>query len=220
VGYIFENVREMASDRDCGLLVVMIDEVESLSASRAASAASAEPSDALRVVNALLTAIDTLRELPNVLVIATSNLTERIDSAFLDRADIKQYIGLPSLGARYEILRGGVCELIKCGIVSAFGSKDDANKLPFDALSITLSDQSEPPTFGQWREFDKLLHRAAVCADGLSGRSLRKLCLLAHARLPYSESSHLVPIDVFLRALGRAASSEASLRGLDSGAPT
>ena len=38
------------------------------------------------------------------MVMTTSNITEAIDLAFVDRADIKQYIGLPSALARYQVL--------------------------------------------------------------------------------------------------------------------
>ena len=48
-----------------------------------------EPSDALRVVNALLTQLDRLKQRHNVLVLTTSNLPSAIDAAFVDRADIK-----------------------------------------------------------------------------------------------------------------------------------
>ena len=54
-----------------------------------------EPSDGLRVVNALLTQIDQLKKFRNVLVLATSNLRNRIDDAFLDRADVSYEVGLP-----------------------------------------------------------------------------------------------------------------------------
>jgi pachytene checkpoint protein 2 len=40
------------------------------------------------------------------------------DDAFLDRADIKQYIGLPTRAAIYEILRACVHELMRVGIVA------------------------------------------------------------------------------------------------------
>lgn len=40
--------------------------------------------------------LDKLRKYQNVLILATSNLTSAIDPAFLDRADICQYIGYPS----------------------------------------------------------------------------------------------------------------------------
>lgn len=52
-----------------------------------------EPSDAIRAVNALLTQLDQLKRFPNVMILTTSNITEAIDLAFVDRADIKAYIG-------------------------------------------------------------------------------------------------------------------------------
>ena len=57
----------------------------------------------MRVVNALLTQIDSIKHLPNVLIFTTSNITGAIDLAFVDRADIKQYVGLPSQSAIYQI---------------------------------------------------------------------------------------------------------------------
>jgi SpoVK/Ycf46/Vps4 family AAA+-type ATPase len=77
-----------------------------------------QPSDAVRVVNAVLTQIDALRHLDNVIILTTSNITAAIDIAFVDRADIKQYIGLPSHPARYEILRTCMTELMRVGIIS------------------------------------------------------------------------------------------------------
>ena len=41
-----------------------------------------------------------------------------IDTAFVDRADIVQYIDLPSREAIYEILRSCLCEIVAKGIVS------------------------------------------------------------------------------------------------------
>lgn len=40
------------------------------------------------------------------------------DSAFVDRADIVQYVDLPPREAIYEILRGCLAELVKKGIVA------------------------------------------------------------------------------------------------------
>jgi hypothetical protein len=48
----------------------------------------------------VLTQIDQLRQRDNVLILTTSNISEAIDLAFVDRADIKQYIGLPTKEAR------------------------------------------------------------------------------------------------------------------------
>ena len=58
-----------------------------------------EPADSVRAVNALLTALDSLKAHPNVMMLTTSNITEAIDVAFLDRADIKAYLGPPELQA-------------------------------------------------------------------------------------------------------------------------
>ena len=52
-------------------------------------------------------------------VLTTSNITGAIDLAFVDRADIKAFIGPPSIAARYEMLRGCVGELARVGIVAA-----------------------------------------------------------------------------------------------------
>jgi hypothetical protein len=59
--------------------------VESLSAARKAAMHGSEPSDAIRVVNALLTAA--------------------IDDAFMDRADLKLHVGLPSASGALTLLR-------------------------------------------------------------------------------------------------------------------
>lgn len=42
------------------------------------------------------------------------------DIAFIDRADIKAYVGPPTIQARYEILRTCLQELLRTGIVSNF----------------------------------------------------------------------------------------------------
>lgn len=45
-------------------------------------------------------------------------LTFRLDSAFVDRADIVQYIDLPPPEAIYVILRSCLVELISKGVVA------------------------------------------------------------------------------------------------------
>ena len=90
---MFDQLHELLEDPKL-FLFVLIDEVESLTMSRKES--KNEPSDGMRVVNALLTQIDQLKSYSNVLVLATSNLRNSIDDAFLDRADISFEVGLPS----------------------------------------------------------------------------------------------------------------------------
>lgn len=75
---LFSHISEIADDEDC-LVVVLIDEVESITTARAASAGSNEPGDAVRVVNAVLTSLDTLKRRSNVLVLCTSNMIDMVD---------------------------------------------------------------------------------------------------------------------------------------------
>lgn len=67
--------------RDVLSLTVILDEVESLTAARAGALSGNEPSDALRVVNALLTQLDKLKHRKNVLVMSTSNLAKAIGAS-------------------------------------------------------------------------------------------------------------------------------------------
>lgn len=93
----FERVYTMAGDRK-SLICVVMDEVETIAGSREKSTSGSECTDGLRVciwtasmgyailsnilqaTNQLLTALDRLRNLPNVIVLCTSNLLEAIVS--------------------------------------------------------------------------------------------------------------------------------------------
>ncbi|KAF9572109.1 Pachytene checkpoint protein 2 [Mortierella alpina] len=74
---MFDQIWSMVEDEDA-FVCVLIDEVESLAAARKAALSGNEPSDSLRVVNALLTQIDRLKQRKNVLILTTSNITEAI----------------------------------------------------------------------------------------------------------------------------------------------
>jgi len=208
---LFSSVMDMVEDEET-FVIVLIDEVESLTAARAGAMAGTEPSDALRVVNALLTQLDKLKHKKNVLVMSTSNLAKAIDSAFVDRADIVQYVDLPPREAIYEILRTCLAELVGKGIVanvdvpglaqaqlyertsSFLQTSSLAAALPPQSLS-TQTDSSSPQEpahvktqVNDARERSKmvalrLLALSGQCrAQGMSGRSLRRLPVLAHAR--------------------------------------
>ncbi|CAG8795196.1 8007_t:CDS:10, partial [Gigaspora margarita] len=113
---LFQQIYDLIDDNDA-FVCILIDEVESLAATRKTALSGAEPLDAVRVVNALLTQIDKLKQEKNVLILTTSNITEAIDIAFIDRADIKQYIGLPSQQAIYGILSSCIKELMRVKII-------------------------------------------------------------------------------------------------------
>ncbi|XP_049849547.1 uncharacterized protein LOC126319889 isoform X1 [Schistocerca gregaria] len=161
---VFRNIRELTEDRQ-RFVCVLIDEVESLTAARTRAVSGSEPSDALRAVNAMLTELDRLKSIPNVMILTTSNITEAIDQAFLDRADIVQYIGPPGVKARHEILSSCVSELLKRGIIYVNGGAQG------DYLSKMASDTEKD-----------LLTKVAICSEGLSGRAIRRLPFIASTR--------------------------------------
>ncbi|XP_038832721.1 pachytene checkpoint protein 2 homolog isoform X2 [Salvelinus namaycush] len=109
---MFQKIQQLIDDKQA-LVFVLIDEVESLTAARNASQAGTEPSDAIRVVNSVLTQLDQIKRHPNVVILTTSNVTEKIDLAFVDRADIKQYIGPPSVEGIFNIYLSCLEELMK-----------------------------------------------------------------------------------------------------------
>lgn len=186
VANLFSKIQEMVEEEN-NLVFVLIDEVESLAAARKAALSGSEPSDSIRVVNALLTQLDKLKSAPNVIILTTSNITAAIDIAFVDRADIKAYVGPPTLQARYEILRSCLQELLRTGILS--NSQDGGHLvLPnFASLKDNLSKVVSAESQMSAHLCKQLLEAAEAC-EGMSGRSLRKLPFLAHASLadPYS----------------------------------
>ena len=138
---MFSHIQELAEDRSC-LVVVLIDEVESITSSRSSSGNSNEPGDAVRVVNAVLTSLDSLKRLPNVLLMCTSNLIDSVDSAFMDRVDMKVFLGPPPLRARYLILQSCLSELMDKRIIaprSDFAASFDDLLTKFQTLSDTYS---------------------------------------------------------------------------------
>ncbi|GBG32960.1 26S proteasome regulatory subunit 4 [Hondaea fermentalgiana] len=180
VSKLFSYIHELAEDEET-LVCILIDEVESLAAARSASMNGSEPSDSIRVVNSLLTQLDRLKSRKNVIVLTTSNITEAIDVAFVDRADIRQYIGLPVESVRRSILRSCIVELQRAGVVAQ------------DELSA---------------EAESALDDCARATHGLSGRGLRKLPFQAHAR--FIRSTNPASLVGFLRAIHDAARAEAA----------
>ncbi|XP_014467668.1 PREDICTED: pachytene checkpoint protein 2 homolog isoform X1 [Dinoponera quadriceps] len=165
---LFDEIRNLVQDTKA-LICILIDEVESLAHARKSCANGTEPSDSIRVVNALLTQLDQIKRYPNVLILTTSNMTEAIDLAFVDRADIKQYLGFPSEVAIYHIYRSCLRELMRTGVLNHKEICDisELKMLGYEETSNTKNSL-------------KLLEicRASV---GLTGRALRKMPFLAHA---------------------------------------
>ena len=113
---LFQTLQDVL-DNERMFACILIDEVESISSCRKAAMSGNEPSDSIRVVNALLTQIDQLKTRQNVLILTTSNMSDAIDDAFADRADLKEYIGHPSPKAIYAILSSALQEMMRVGLV-------------------------------------------------------------------------------------------------------
>ena len=114
----------------------MLDEVESITFARNASLKGNEPGDSLRVVNAVLTQLDQLKLYSNVLILATSNMTDAVDEAFLDRADLVTFMKNPTSSAIYSIFSECVEALKRANVISDLDfSTNTSNKLPSSTSS-------------------------------------------------------------------------------------
>lgn len=109
---MFERIHDLVEDPKC-IVFLLIDEVESLAQCRTSAEAGNEPTDSIRAVNALLTQIDRIKKFPNVVILTTSNMVNSLDLAFVDRADLKVFIGPPPVHVVYRILASSVNELIR-----------------------------------------------------------------------------------------------------------
>eukprot|EP00937_MAST-01D_sp_MAST-1D-sp2_P005262 g5262.t1 len=215
---LFQHIQELADDEDA-LVVVLIDEVESLSAARTAALSGSEPSDAIRVVNAVLTQLDALRRRKNVLVLTTSNITGAIDLAFVDRADVKQYVPLPGPRARFNILRSCVLELARAGVLTSAGGVPGGSVQGLRELEYSYAAGGEGGGEGEAggagagtgasAGAGAVLQCVARRAEGLSGRALRKLPFQAHA---FFVRKPRAPLDEFARALLAAVEKEHAAR--------
>lgn len=133
-----------------GPTFVLLDEVETLIADRSKLSLEANPVDVHRATDAALVQLDYLGdEFPNLLIVATSNFPQAIDSAFISRSDMVLSVPLPDKHACQEILA-------------------DALK----GLSKTF-----PRVEALWghRDLDEV---AEICV-GMDGRQIRKMVAVA-----------------------------------------
>lgn len=165
---LFNEIKRLLENSQA-LVCILIDEIESLAHARKSCNNGTEPTDAIRVVNALLTQLDQIKRYPNVLILTTSNLSEAIDLAFIDRADIKQYIGHPTEQAIYKIYMSCLKELMRTKLMEHEEIHDFSylKKLGYEENSATKNSLK--------------LKELSQESLGFSGRILRKIPFLAHA---------------------------------------
>lgn len=175
---LFSHIRSVAADPAC-LVCVLLDEVESLAAARQSAMKGNEPSDSIRVVNALLTQMDRLQAMRNVLVLTTSNLTGAIDVAFLDRADKRVCVGPPGWEARRSILQCAVNELLHRGLLHFLSHKPKAEEHHAGRDGEEETDEGIPSADAMEEVVSAVGAVAATCV-GFNGRLLKKLPFLAY----------------------------------------
>ena len=136
-------------------LIVLLDEVETLAADRSKLSLDANPVDVHRATDAVLAQLDNLASnCPNLLVLATSNFPEAIDSALVSRADLVRTVGLPTTEARRMI------------IVSTLDALAEVYE-PIRALTAH-------------RDLETLVQQT----EGFDGRQVRKVVVVACAQHP------------------------------------
>ena len=145
------TISESALD---GPLVVLIDEVETITTERRRLSFESNPVDVHRAVDAALVGLDNIaRASKNVLIVATSNFPEAIDDALTSRADIVVSIDLPNRQARKSILLDTLNALARA----------------FPKAKRLLDDESG-------------MMEVVNASKGLDGRQLRKLIVAAAGR--------------------------------------
>lgn len=165
----------IAEHADAGPLIVLLDEVETLSPDRKKLSMESNPIDVHRATDAVLASIDYLAsKYPNLLFIATSNFTEAVDDAFISRADLIEAISLPTEAAIQDILIDSL-----------------------QALAVKWPSIKKLLTISQLKPVIKL------CV-GLDGRQIRKAVLSACAsNKEVALDPNLLTIDLLKQAVDR-----------------
>lgn len=114
ISSLFQQIKKLASEKY--LVFVLLDEVESLAVSRKTMLNSADSADTIRAVNSLLSQLDSLNRFTNIFLLSTSNISESLDLAFIDRCDLKILFSNPGYSARYSILNSCFEEMFTKGI--------------------------------------------------------------------------------------------------------
>lgn len=161
---VFHDIQQLCTEDRKHLICVHIDEVETIAGSRAAD--RGEVGDSTKSTNSLLMGIDRVRAEPNLLIICTSNLRSRLDSAFISRLSRDFELKAPTEAARYEILRGRLEQLMNDKII-------DGPNLPIFRWA-KLDRLSEPQ-----RASSRLLNLVSTMNDSMAGRKLRMLPVIA-----------------------------------------
>jgi len=167
---ILEAFRQISEHATGGFpIFVLIDEIETLGTDRSSISFEANPLDALYQVTAFFESFDRLaRTQSNLVFIFTTNIPKAIDRAVRERVDFSVEIPLPDPIRRSMILASAVHSLSSV----------------FDVSGLTRMAVSDPPDPAWLDLVDQ--------ADGLSGRALRHVLVLAATYAVRSRTLDLV----------------------------
>ncbi|CAI4269895.1 CFA_G0003740.mRNA.1.CDS.1 [Saccharomyces cerevisiae] len=185
ISIVFKDIEELLKvNEGRGIFIcLLIDEVEAIASSRTNLSSRNESTDGIRVVNTLLTQLDRLKKYHNFLALATSNLLDSLDDAFVDRADGVFYVGNPTAEGILHILKVCIEEMITSGII-LFHARSTGVKF--------------------FNKYQDILRKIAIkCSTvDISGRTIRKLPLMC-----LSEYFRTFPVDddEFVLALAMSA---------------
>lgn len=186
VASLFEAIIQCAKTHP--IVFLLLDEVESIARARSHTQAITKSSgDEVRVVNALLAALDETAQYSNVVVMATSNLLNDIDEAVVDRADIRLHVDVPNVSVIGHLVLDCVKQLAETGIIDAGEDRD------FGYLTATNA-----------HEFPSWLQETCMHMEGLSARQLRKLSVVALTLSTYVDDQRGVKLAEFVRCLVQA----------------
>lgn len=173
-----ETLPELAARRPH--TIVLIDEVEAFAVRRSLASFETNPADLHRATDAVLAGLDELRaSSPHVVLLATTNLVNAVDEAFLSRADAVLPLELPDEAVLVAILRSSLSELA-----------------------------AQWPGMRALAQDDSLHAKLAQRCVGLDGRRVRKSVLSAIAQRPgLAEDPERLTADDLVEAVDDAADS-------------
>ena len=139
------------------MIFILLDEVESILTEREITLSKANPVDAFRGVNEVIKNLDELAtKFQKTFFLATSNLVNAVDKAFVDRTDRIFFVDFPTYNARFQILRE-----VFITVNSAFNSRLDVCDREFPKLVYITQGLSG-------RQLRKLIIETISSSDSLS----------------------------------------------------
>ncbi|QSZ35228.1 hypothetical protein DSL72_008097 [Monilinia vaccinii-corymbosi] len=213
---LLTKVKEMCQNDPRRIVIVLIDEVESIAVSRHSGVIHGEAQDSLRATNALLTGFDRVRSCPNVVFLSTSNMVDCLDEAFVDRCAIQVPFQPPSEESQYKILTGSLLELVRRGIIIA----DLTGLLHYTQLiqswqeaTLYSAHQQDPPTpTGKLLGIIMQLNSPAAKGKlGVSGRFLTQVP--EQALMRSARPNKILSLDIALDCIKKFVEDLLSARG-------